>query len=138
MTDVAVTITGASRGPRGLQGIQGVQGPQGETGATGPQGATGATGAQGATGAAGRDAYDFTPNFVVDASVYIPAYQAMTIALGNAAIGTGTLAYAKSTAAAPGTFNSTTLPTTLEAGAWLRVTASGVTGFLAAHLRRTA
>jgi hypothetical protein len=62
----------------------------------------------------------------------------MTIAQGNAPIGTGTLAYAKSTAAAPGTFTTTTLPAALEAGAWLRVSATGVTGFLAVDLYRSA
>ena len=80
----------------------------------------------------------WTPNFTGAADVYIPANVAMTIAQGNAKIGTGTLAFAKSTAAAPGTFSATTLPATLEAGAWLKVTASAVTGFVATHLVRTA
>ena len=80
----------------------------------------------------------WTPNFTAAADVYIPANVAMTIAQGNAKIGTGTLAFAKSTAAAPGTFSSTTLPATLEAGAWLKVTASAVTGFVATHLVRSA
>jgi hypothetical protein len=62
----------------------------------------------------------------------------MTVDEGNAAIGTGTLAYEKSTTADPGTFSSTTLPATLEAGAWLKISASGVTGFVACHLVRTA
>lgn len=89
-------------------------------------------------GPPGRDAYDFAPNFTGDGAVYLPAYEAMTLSAGNGAIGTGGLAYAKSTAAAPAAFTATTLPVALEAGAWLRITASGVSGFLAAHLRRTA
>ena len=80
----------------------------------------------------------WTPNFTAAADVYIPANVAMTIAQGNAKIGTGTLAFAKSTAAAPSTFSATALPATLEAGAWLKVTASAVTGFVATHLVRTA
>lgn len=83
-------------------------------------------------------AAEWAPNFTADGDVYIPAVVAMTIDEGNAAIGTGTLTYEKSTAAAPGTFATTTLPATLEAGAWLKVSAASVTGFVAAHLVRTA
>jgi hypothetical protein len=83
-------------------------------------------------------AAEWAPNFTAAGDVYIPAVVAMTIDQGNAAIGTGTLAYAKSTTAAPGTFTSTTLPATLQAGAWLKVTASAITGFVATHLKRTA
>jgi len=79
-----------------------------------------------------------TVNFTAAADAYIPARVAQTISQGNAPIGTGTLAYAKSTAAAPSTFTTTTLPATLEAGAWLKVTASAVTGFVAADLYRSA
>ncbi len=79
--------------------------------------------------------WDF--NFTANGDGYIRANEAMTVALGGT-IGTGTLAYAKSTAGAPSTFNSTTLPTTLEAGAFLKVTASGVSGFLATQVKRTA
>ncbi len=102
---------------RGVQGIQGVQGDLGPT---------------------GRDAFDFAANFVTAGSAYVPAFNAMTIAQGNATIGTGTISYAKSTAASPGTFTTTTLPTTMEAGSWLRVSATNVTGFVATHVRRTA
>lgn len=77
-------------------------------------------------------------NFTAAADAYIPARVAQTIAQGNAPIGTGSLAYAKSTAAAPSTFTTTTLPATLEAGAWLKVSATAVTGFLAADLYRSA
>lgn len=77
-------------------------------------------------------------NFTAAADAYIPARVAQTIAQGNAPIGTGSLAYAKSTAAQPSTFTTTTLPATLEAGAWLKVSASAVTGFVAADLYRSA
>lgn len=77
-------------------------------------------------------------NFTADADAYVPAYEAMTVNLSVAKIGTGTLSYAKSTAAAPGTFTSTSLPATLEVGAWLKVTLTGCTSFAAIALRRTA
>jgi hypothetical protein len=83
-------------------------------------------------------AKEWTITFTSAGDAYIPALVAMTIDAGNAAIGTGTLAYAKSTSAAPGTFSSTTLPATLQAGAWLKVSASAITGFVAASLKRTA
>lgn len=86
----------------------------------------------------GSSTAEWAPNFTAAGDVYIPVAEAMTIGEGNAKIGTGTVAYAKSTAAAPGTFSSTTLPASLEAGAWLRVTASAVTGGVAVHLKRTA
>lgn len=81
---------------------------------------------------------EWAPNFTSDGDVYIPLVEAMTIDEGNAAIGTGTLAYAVSTTADPDTFSADTLPITGEAGAWLKVSASSVTGFVAAHLVRTA
>lgn len=77
-------------------------------------------------------------NFTAAADAYVPARVAMTIAQGNAPLGTGSVAYAKSTAASPSTFTTTTLPTALEAGAWLRVSATGVSGFLALDLYRSA
>lgn len=77
-------------------------------------------------------------NWTADGDVYIPAAVAMTIDEGNAEIGTGSIVFAKSTAAAPDTFSATALPATLEAGAWLKVSASSVTAFKATHLRRTA
>ena len=86
----------------------------------------------------GKGVTDWSFNWTDDADIYIAAKVAMTIAQGNAAIGTGTLAFAKSTNAAPSTFNSTTLPAVLEIGAWLKVSATGVSGFLATHLVRTA
>lgn len=80
----------------------------------------------------------WTVNFTDNGDAYIPAYEAMTIDIGTAAIGTGTLAYEKSTTAAPGTFSSTSLPATLQAGAWLKVSVSGISGFKAVELKRTA
>jgi hypothetical protein len=73
-------------------------------------------------------------NFTDDADVYIPVDVATTIDQGNAPIGTGTIAYLKSTSGAPSTFNATTLPVTLQAGAWLKVSATGVSGYKAIHL----
>lgn len=76
--------------------------------------------------------------FTSAGDAYIAAGEAMTIDQGNAKIGTGTLTYEKSTTAAPATFSSTTLPATIQAGAWLKISASAITGFVAAHLKRTA
>lgn len=81
---------------------------------------------------------DYGVNFTAAGDAYVPARVAMTLAQGNAPIGTGTLAYAASTSAAPSTFTTTTLPVTLQAGAWLKVSASAVTGFVAVDLYRTA
>lgn len=80
----------------------------------------------------------WTINFTDNGDAYIAADVAMTIDAGVAAIGTGTLAYEKSTAAAPSTFASTSLPATLEAGAWLKVSVSSISGFKAVELKRTA
>jgi hypothetical protein len=77
-------------------------------------------------------------NWTDDGDVYVPADQPMTIDQGNAAIGTATITFEKSTAADPDTFSSTTLPITLENGAWLKVSAVSVTGFAATHLKRIA
>ena len=84
----------------------------------------------------GGSSQEWALNWTGDASIYLPAYTAMQIAQGNAKIGMGTITFAKSSAADPDAFTSATLPVTLEAGAWLRVTASGVSGFCATHLRR--
>jgi hypothetical protein len=83
-------------------------------------------------------AKEWAITFTAAGDAYIPAVVAMTIDQGNANIGTGTIAVLKSTTASPGTFSSTTLPATLQAGAWLKVSASSVTGFCATHLVRTA
>lgn len=84
------------------------------------------------------DMQRWTINFTADGDAYIAADVAMTIDVGVAAIGTGTLAYEKSTAAAPSTFSATSLPATLEAGAWLKVSVSSLSGFKAVELKRTA
>lgn len=81
--------------------------------------------------------FSYIVNFTAAGDAYIPARTARTISAGNAAIGTGTIVYAKSTAAAPSTFTTTTLPVSLEAGAWLKVSASNVTGFIAVDLYRS-
>jgi hypothetical protein len=81
---------------------------------------------------------EWAPNFTSSGDLYIPAVVAMTIDQGNAAIGTATITFSKSTAAAPSTFSSTSLPATLQAGAWLKVSAASVVGFAATHLKRTA
>lgn len=110
---------------RGIQGVQGIQGNRGDQGVQGVQGNVGPAG------------YDYAISFVTVGSAYIPTDVAVTLAQGNAQIGTGTITFAKSTAAAPNTFTTTTLPTALEAGAWLRVSATGVTGYVATHVKRT-
>ncbi|MEN3973121.1 hypothetical protein WJS89_10615 [Sphingomicrobium sp. XHP0235] len=79
--------------------------------------------------------WDF--NFTDDADAYIRAPVAMTVTQ-QATTGTGTIAYEKSTSAAPDTFASTTSPITLQAGAKLKVSASAITGSVAVHLERTA
>lgn len=81
---------------------------------------------------------EWTLNWNLDSVVHIAARVAMTISQGNPKIGTGSLTYAKSTSAAPGTFAPTSLPATLEVGAWLQVTAADVSGFCATNLIRTA
>lgn len=81
---------------------------------------------------------EWTANWTGDGSVYIACPVAMTITQGNGEIGTGDLTYSKSTTAAPGTFGATNLPAAVQAGAWLKITAAGVSGFKATHLRRIA
>lgn len=77
-------------------------------------------------------------NVTAAADVYVPARVAQTIAQGNSPLGTGTVAYTKNTTAAPGTFNSVTLPVNLAAGEWLKVSITAVTGFYALDLYRSA
>jgi hypothetical protein len=81
---------------------------------------------------------EWVPNFTSDGEMYIACAEAMTIDQGNAAIGSATITFEKSTTAAPGTFSSTTLPASVQAGAWLKVIAASVSGFVATHLVRTA
>jgi hypothetical protein len=82
------------------------------------------------------DAMPLTFNFSAAGEVRFYADEAMTLTQ-QATSGTGTVAYQKSTAAAPGTFTGTSSPIALEAGAWLKVTASAVTTIFAVHLKRT-
>ena len=82
-------------------------------------------------------AQQWVPNFSADGEARIYADEAMTIT-ETATSGTGTIAYEKSTNAAPSTFSSTTSPISLEAGAWLKVSASSVTDIVAVALKRTA
>lgn len=79
----------------------------------------------------------WTFNFSDAADALIYADEAMTLTQ-QATSGTGTIAYEKSTAAAPSTFASTSSPITLEAGAWLKVLATSVTAPYAVHIKRTA
>jgi hypothetical protein len=81
---------------------------------------------------------EWAPNWNVDLDLYIPAVAAMTVSQGNPPIGVGDITFQKSTAADPGTFADTVLPVDLEAGAWLKLSATGVDVFLATHLVRTA
>lgn len=76
-------------------------------------------------------------NFTSDGEIRMYAHVAMTLTEQDTS-GTGTVAYTKSTAAAPDTFSSATSPITLEAGAWLKVTASSVSTIFAVALKRTA
>lgn len=86
-------------------------------------------------------ALPLTFNFTSDATAYFYADEAMTVTQ-QATVGTGTPAYEKSTSAAPSTFSSTSSPISLQAGAWLKVSASGTDDDAAApfavHLKRTA
>ncbi|MDR7101532.1 hypothetical protein [Croceicoccus sp. BE223] len=88
-----------------------------------------------ATGGGGS--LEWVPNFTADGEVRIYASEAMTITQQGTS-GTGSVAYEKSTAAAPATFSGTSSPATLEAGAWLKVTASAVATLFAVALKRTA
>ena len=76
-------------------------------------------------------------NFTADGEVRFYADVGITLTQQSTS-GTGSVAYEKSTAAAPSTFSSTTSPITLEAGAWLKITASSVTDLFAVALKRTA
>jgi hypothetical protein len=75
-----------------------------------------------------------TFNFTDAGDAYFYADIAMTLA-EQATTGAGSITYAKGTTAAPDTFTSTTSPISLQAGAWLKVTADDA---VAVHLKRTA
>ena len=76
-------------------------------------------------------------SFDADGSAYLVAPEAMTLAAGSEA-GTGTVAYAKALAADTTTFNAASLPVSLAAGDVLRVSVSGLAGYKAVALKRTA
>lgn len=76
-------------------------------------------------------------NFTDDGEARFYADVAMTLTQQSTS-GTGSVAYEKSTAAAPSTFSSTSSPISLEAGAWLKVSASSVSTLYAVALKRTA
>lgn len=82
-------------------------------------------------------ALPLTFNFTANGEARFYADVAMTLT-EQATSGTGTIAYEKSTAGAPGTFAATASPIALQAGAWLKVSASAITGIVAVHLKRTA
>lgn len=92
-------------------------------------------------GAGAAMALPLTFNFADDGTVKFYADEAMTLTQ-QATNGTGSVAYEKSTSAAPGTFSTASSPISLQAGAWLKVTASGTAGDaadpFAVHLKRTA
>ena len=82
-------------------------------------------------------ALPLTFNFSADGEARFRADVAMTLTQ-QATSGTGTVAYEKSTAAAPAVFGATASPVTLEAGAWLKVSSADVDTIFAVHLKRTA
>lgn len=82
-------------------------------------------------GGSAAQTWDF--NFTGAATAKIRANAAMTIAEADTS-GTGTVAYTKSTGAAPDTFTATSAPVTLEAGAKLAITVSDVVDHFAVHL----
>lgn len=79
----------------------------------------------------------WNPNFTDDGEVRIYADVAMTITQ-LATSGSGTVSYEKSTSGSPASFNATTSPITLQAGAWLKVIGSDVEALFAVALKRTA
>ena len=75
--------------------------------------------------------WDF--NFTGDSEAVIRSKVARTITQA-ATTGVGTASYQKSTAAAPNTFAAAGSPVTIEAGAKLKIIATGVTGTFSVHL----
>lgn len=93
----------------------------------------GAGGGGGSTPALAPVAFSFDD----DGAAYLVAPEAMTLAAGSEA-GTGTVAYAKALAADTATFSAASLPVSLAAGDVLRVSVSGLSGYKAVALERTA
>src|SRR5690606_28465990 len=93
----------------------------------------GSGGGSGGTPALAPVAFSFDDN----GSAYLVAPEALTLAAGSEA-GTGTVAYAKALAADTATFSAASLPVSLAAGHVLRLRVSGLSGYQAVALERTA
>jgi hypothetical protein len=103
--------------------------------ADGGTGASTAAGARTNLGLANLGtALPLTFNFTDAGDAYFYADEAMTLT-EQATTGAGSVSYEKGTTAAPDTFTSTSSPISLQAGAWLKVTADDA---VAVHLKRTA
>lgn len=73
--------------------------------------------------------------FDMDRSVAFRARRAMTVRLAGQ-IGTGAISVQASTPAAPTIFEATSFPFFIQAGGWMRVTATGVEDLLAAQIEQ--
>lgn len=76
-------------------------------------------------------------SFSGNGDIYFVCHEAMTLTTPTEA-GTGTLTYTRALAAAPTSFSTLTFPGTLAAGDILKVTLSGISGYKAATLPRSA
>ena len=88
-------------------------------------------------GGGGSNAREWDANFTADGEMVSYAHTARQISQVDTT-GTGTVAYSKSTNAAPNTFASVTAPFTVEAGAKWKVAATGVSGTFTVHLLQVA
>lgn len=84
-------------------------------------------------GGPGSSAREWDANFTGDGEMVSYAHTARQISEVDTT-GTGTVAYSKSTNAAPNTFASATAPFTVEAGAKWKVAATDVSGTFTVHL----
>jgi hypothetical protein len=76
-------------------------------------------------------------SFSGNGDIYFVAHESLTLTTPTEA-GTGTLAYTRALAAAPTSFSTLTFPGTLAIGDILKVTLSGISGYKAATLPRSA
>jgi hypothetical protein len=76
-------------------------------------------------------------SFSGNGDIYFVAHESLTLTTPTEA-GTGTLAYTRALAAAPTSFSTLTFPGTLAVGDILKVTLSGISGYKAATLPRSA
>lgn len=76
-------------------------------------------------------------SFSGSGDIYFVAHESMTLTTPVEA-GTGTLAYTKALAAAPTSFSALTFPGTLAVGDILKVTLTGISGYKATTLPRSA